>query len=142
MVISSTSADEVSIHAVSPLFGVGAGGVAGAGAWANAGSIASNTNAAKTANPAIRPKLPSFISTASKVYTAKSKCGGRSDRAVVGLAGAHADGVLDRRDEDLAVADLPRAGGANDGLDGLVHAPRRGHDLDLHFRQETHRVFG
>src|SRR5262245_11636889 len=77
------------------------------------------------------------------------ECGGpgwcwapRSDGAVVGFAGADAHGVLDWRDEDFAIADLAGAGGAHDGLNGLVHGAFRHHHLDLDFGQETHRVFG
>ena len=40
----------------------------------------------------------------------------------VGFAGADADGLLDRGDEDLAVADLAGARGLDHGLDGLLDA--------------------
>ena len=43
-----------------------------------------------------------------------------SERVGVGLAGADAHGLIDRRDEDLAVADLAGLGGVGDGFDHLV----------------------
>ena len=42
------------------------------------------------------------------------------DRRFVGLAGADAHHLLDRRDEDLAVADLAGLGRLDDGLDAAV----------------------
>src|SRR5262245_65997105 len=65
-----------------------------------------------------------------------------SDGAVVGFARADANRVLDRGDKDLAVADLAGAGGAHDGLNGLVDGAFRYHHLDLDLGQKTHRVFG
>src|SRR5262245_61128392 len=65
----------------------------------------------------------------------------KSNGAVVGFARADADGVFDRRDEDFAIPDLARAGGAYDGLDGLVHGAFRHHHLDFDLGQETNRVF-
>src|SRR5258708_6534564 len=44
-------------------------------------------------------------------------------------------------DEDLAVADLSGFCRRCDGVDGLVDLVRGDSDLDLYFRQETHRVF-
>src|SRR5262249_49108753 len=77
------------------------------------------------------------------------ECGGlwccwapRSDSAVVGFARPDADGVFDRRDENLAIPDLTRAGGAHDGLNGLVHGAFRHHHLDFDLGQETDGVFG
>src|SRR5690606_3521555 len=45
-------------------------------------------------------------------------------------------------DEDLAVADLPGAGGLQDGLDDAVGILVRDGELDLGFRQEVHDVLG
>ena len=56
---------------------------------------------------------------------AGAACRRLSDRVGAGLAGADADRFLDRRDEDLAVADAAGLGGLLDGLDGLVAACRR-----------------
>ena len=96
----------------------------------------------KSCNPA--RGMPSFMCTASKCAAANVTSGWieRSDCAVVGLARADAHGLFDGRDEDLAVADLAGSGRADDGLDSLVHGAGRHHDLDLHLRQEAHRVFG
>ena len=44
----------------------------------------------------------------------------RGDRAHVGVAGADADRVLQRQDEDLAVADLAGAGALAKGVDGRL----------------------
>ena len=66
----------------------------------------------------------------------------QSERAGVGLAGANANHVLDRRDENLAVADLAGLGGSTDGLDYFVDLVCRDSDLEADFRQEIHRVFG
>ena len=61
--------------------------------------------------------------------------------SAVGLAGADADGLVDRGDKNLAVADLPGVGGAADGLDVLAPIGSN-RDLDADLRQEIHRVFG
>ncbi len=65
-----------------------------------------------------------------------------SDRVVAGFAGADADGLFDGRDENLAVADLVGAGGGDDRLDRGVHHVVGEDDLDLHFGQEVHDIFG
>src|SRR6267143_3640145 len=65
-----------------------------------------------------------------------------SDRVGAALAGADADRLVDRADEDLAVADPSGMGGV---LDRLVRAldQRVLHDgLDLHLGQEVDDVFG
>jgi hypothetical protein len=41
----------------------------------------------------------------------------RLEDLLAGLAGAHAEGLLDRQDEDLAVADAAGAGVAEDRVD-------------------------
>ncbi len=55
-----------------------------------------------------------------------SRCGrrwnGLLDRAVAVLFGPDADRFLNRQDEDLAVADLSRLGGCDDGIHGALHA--------------------
>ena len=50
--------------------------------------------------------------------------------------------MLDRGDEDLAVADLPGPGGRRDRLDHAFGVVGGDGDLDLDLRQEVHRVFG
>jgi hypothetical protein len=62
MVISSTSTEAVIIHAVSPLFGVGAG----VGACASAAAAVSATRVAAAAKAANRRKLQNFMCRASK----------------------------------------------------------------------------
>src|SRR3546814_11528085 len=63
----------------------------------------------------------------------RSRCldGGRA-----ALAGADADGLLDRADEDLAVADAPGMGGLLDGLHRALDQVVLQDDLDLHLGQE------
>src|SRR5206468_12108554 len=48
------------------------------------------------------------------------------------VAGADADRLLDVDDEDLAVADAPRARGILDRLDDVLDERVLNHDLDLH----------
>ena len=65
-----------------------------------------------------------------------------SERFFVGFAGADADGLLDRGDEDLAVADLAGARGLDHGLDGLLDAVVGQHHLDADLGQEIDHVLG
>src|SRR4051794_21438875 len=53
------------------------------------------------------------------------------------LAGADVVALLDRHHEDAAVADLSRAGGADDRLDGLIDRAVGDDDFDFHFRQQA-----
>src|SRR5258708_37777347 len=73
---------------------------------------------------------------------AASPGGVASERVGAGFPGADAQRLLDRRDEDLAVADLAGMGGLLDGLDGALDLAVVDHDLDLHLGQETHQVLG
>src|SRR5579883_367453 len=66
----------------------------------------------------------------------------RSDRVFALLAGADADGLVDRADEDLAVADAAGMGGVLDRLDRALHQRVLHHHLDLHLGQEIDDVFG
>src|SRR6185312_11119834 len=63
-------------------------------------------------------------------------------RVGIGLARADAYGLVDRVDEDLAIADLAGLGGRSDCLDYLVGEIRRHRDLDLDLGQEADGVFG
>src|SRR4030095_14825226 len=58
------------------------------------------------------------------------------------FAGADAHSLLDRRDEDLAVADLAGAGGLADGVHGAFDLAVLDHQLDLDLGQEAHGVLG
>src|SRR3990170_6632520 len=51
------------------------------------------------------------------------------DGHLAALARAHADGILHRDDEDLAVADVAGAGGLRDDVDGLVAVRVLHHDF-------------
>src|SRR4029077_20693215 len=63
-------------------------------------------------------------------------------RVAVGLASADAQRMIDRRDEDLAVADLPGARLRRDDLHRLVGDLGGHRDLDPQFGQEVHDIFG
>src|SRR5262249_30196418 len=66
----------------------------------------------------------------------------RSDRFRSALAGADADAVLQRQDEDFAVADAPlrpSAAGLHDGVDGWLDEILVDGDLQLHLAQQVHR---
>src|SRR3546814_3097375 len=58
------------------------------------------------------------------------------------LAGADADGFLDRADEDLAVADASGVGRLLDGLHRALDQLVLQDDLDFHLGQEIDDVFG
>ena len=55
----------------------------------------------------------------------------RSERVVVGFAGADAHRVIERGDENLAVADLSGLGGVGDRVDDLVDADRIGTAISI-----------
>src|SRR5262245_48324765 len=136
MVISSTSAVDVSIHAVSPLLIIGAAGAGAASAgFASAGGAASCATSAagggstggasacpnaeplkitRAAEPAmkVRPNhfAMSFIVLSSGLACLRLEC------VVVGFAGADAHDLVDRGHENLPVPDLPGAGARRDGF--------------------------
>src|SRR5262249_4314238 len=66
----------------------------------------------------------------------------RSERVAVGFAGADAQRVLDRPDENLAVADLPGARRRAERLDHPVGVLGCDRDLDADLGQEVHDVLG
>src|SRR6476646_9167838 len=63
-------------------------------------------------------------------------------RVAVGFAGPDPQGVIDRRHEDLAVADLPGAGARGNDSDRLVRKVGRDCDFDPELGQEVHDIFG
>jgi hypothetical protein len=65
-----------------------------------------------------------------------------SDGVQSGLPRPDPDGFFDVGDEDLSVADPTGLGGATDGLDGFLDHVIAEHNLDLHFGEEIHDVFG
>src|SRR3954467_8097373 len=136
---------EVSIHATSPLFGVGAGlassffaSAAGAFAssfFASAEGFASGA-ALSCAN--VRPAKASASMTARNAqifFIAFSL-----ERRRIGLAGADANDLLKIEHEDLAVADLAGVRGFLDRLDRLLEQLRLDRRLHLHLRQEVDDV--
>src|SRR2546430_13622145 len=67
---------------------------------------------------------------------------GASEGVLAGLAGADAHDLLERRDEDLPVADLSGASRGLDGFDDLVDERVVDGGLDLDLGQEVHDVLG
>src|SRR6185436_16241833 len=63
-------------------------------------------------------------------------------RVLAGFAGADAHHLLERRDEDLAVADLAGAGRCLDGFDHALDDRVVDRRLDLHLGQKVHHVLG
>jgi hypothetical protein len=63
--------------------------------------------------------------------------GGGLERVVAEFAGADADRLLDRIDEDLAVADAARLRGGADRVDRLFGELVRADDLDLTFGRKS-----
>src|SRR5208283_3055961 len=68
-------------------------------------------------------------------------CAGQSsERGVAALVGAYAHSLLDRKDEDLSIADLSRLCGLDDGLDRAGDEVVGDGDLDLHLREKIDSV--
>src|ERR1700722_16644290 len=65
-----------------------------------------------------------------------------SNRVAVGLAGADAHRVVDRADEDLAIADLAGLGRGQDGGDHFVDLGGIDRDVDPDLGQHVHHIFG
>src|SRR5690606_4959102 len=65
-----------------------------------------------------------------------------SERVAPAFAGTDANGLLHRRDEDLAIADLAGVRGLDDGVDDRLAALGRHHDVHADLGQEIHHVLG
>src|SRR3546814_683214 len=138
--MKSTRTVDVSIHAVSPeLIAETAASTAGASAAGAAASCARATTGARTAAEAA-PRRPSEVANLENCI---GKLPNRPllQRFCVGFAGPDTHGLLDRKDEDLAVADLAGLGGCRDRIDRLFDEVRRDGDFDLQLRQKAHRIF-
>src|SRR5499426_1650623 len=126
MVMSNTSATEVSIQAVSPELGVQfsstgvvppaqAGGAAGAAAASSAYEWSMTDmlrkRAKRTPNArATSPARVGFLNVMGLTPVARRLSAG-SECCGVGLAGADAHGGIEREDEDFSVPDLTGLGG-------------------------------
>src|SRR5579859_657371 len=64
------------------------------------------------------------------------------ERVAVGFAGPNPQGVINRRHENLAIADLSSAGARGDHLNRLLGDVGRDRDLDPQFREKIHHIFG
>src|SRR5512146_3053866 len=165
MVIISTSAVEVSIHALSPLLilsaptSTGAVGAAGAAGAADAGAAAGAVGAAGAAAGAgAGEEAPgassAFLSCANAALANASAAPSAiivnrrfigsflSEGFGAGLAGADADDLLEVEDEDLPVADLAGLGALLDRLDGALEELVGERGLHLHLRKEVGHVLG
>src|SRR2546429_522447 len=146
--MSSTSAEALSIQAVSPRSicdpaGAGEAGAAGAALLGGAAGCWARTA------PAVAPSTSSVSRTRVSRFTRVSLCCrrralrpavGESKRGFIPFARADADRRLHGRHEDLAVADVAGLGRGRHDLGHLVHELVGYDDLDLDLREEVHRV--
>src|SRR6185369_1790957 len=137
-----TRADDVSIHAVSPLSIFGAGGVPGAGGAGAAGTTVAGAEMAggdcASTGAAAAPRTSSIARTNGIRFTRISF--GASQRGLVAFARPDAHRRLHGMNEDLAIADVPRLGRRGNDLGDLVGEMIRRHDLDLDLGEEIHGV--
>src|SRR5882724_95537 len=145
----STRAEDVSIHAVSPLsiFDAGAGaGAPVAGGTAGAEAPADGAVgcwAIATVTHMVTPSTSIIASARLSRFTKISfrTCHfSRLEGALVALARPDPDRRLHRRDEDLAVADVAGLRGRRHHVGHLLDEVVRHDDLDLDLREEVHRV--
>src|SRR5919201_6940447 len=145
--MSSTSAVDVSIHAVSPLsiFDAGAGaGAPAAGAPGAAGAAvpagAAGCWAMATATVIVPPSTSIIASARLNRFTRDllmfavgapppPTVGGSSQRGLVSLAGTDPNRGFHRSDEDLAVADVAGLRGRRRRVGDLLHEVIRHDDL-------------
>src|SRR5580765_7509273 len=135
----STSAVEVSIHATSPLLGVGAGLASSFFSSALAGSALASAAAFSGAlSLSWAPAPPAAANKASMERIAISFFifYVSLDRRGVCFAGAYAYDLLKVEHENLAVADLAGVGGFLDRFEHAIEHVGFYRRLDLHFRQE------
>src|SRR5215469_9544025 len=126
MVIRSTSALEVSIHAVSPEFS-GSGG----GAAASALPPVARSAAVVAAAPS-----PIFFHCETRIslklpWLMPDMVGNPLERVGIGLAGADPHHLVERCDEDFSVADLAGLGLAGDRFDHRLDELRFDRDFHL-----------
>jgi hypothetical protein len=79
------------------------------------------------------------LDSSFNIHPSSFGSGLRTDRGRAALASADADGVVERQDEDLAVADLPRIAAArrvNDRLDRRLDERLVDGDLQLDLGQQ------
>src|SRR5688572_31134107 len=140
MLIMMTSAVQTSIHATSPLFGVGAGVADGAAdAAAAAAAVAVPLSAALSwayAGAAAAAKAKNKASMEISFFIVPLL-----ERFSAGFAGADADHLLELENENLAVADFPGVGRFLDRLDDLLEHLALDGRFDLDLRQEVDDVF-
>src|SRR6266404_8492852 len=138
----STRAEDVSIHAVSPLsiFDAGAGAAAPAdgavGCWATATAthmVALSTSIIASA------RLSRFTKISFRACHFSRQLS-RLEGALVALARPDPDRRFHGHDEDLAVADVAGLRGRRHHVGHLLDEVVRHDDLDLDLREEVHRV--
>src|SRR6218665_3060316 len=124
MVISRTSAVDVSIQAVSPLSSLGA-------------SSAKAAPAVMARMPRlVTARLPAFFSVSMFILSIPFL-----ERVAVGFAGGDANDLLERRDEDLSVADLAGLRLRGDRVDHRVEHLALHRHFDFELGQKAHGVF-
>src|SRR4029079_18981303 len=141
MVIRMTSTVATIIHAVSPLFGTGAGAAAGAAgvAASAAGAVAVSAAFASSAKAGTDSATVPHKARSIRIFLIMTFS---LKRLRAGFAGADADNLFQVEHEDLAVADLPGIGGLLDSLDHLIQQFGLDRSLDLYLGQEIHDVLG
>src|SRR5688500_6506647 len=113
----------------------GVAGVSVAGSWARATPVSIKPHSAVRQSACTRVRHPE----SNRVFMVTSEDG--LERIGVDLAGADADDLFDRADEDLSVADLAGGGGLLHGFERrLEHVVGDG-AFDLQLRQEVDDVF-
>src|SRR5580765_2364678 len=147
-----TSAVATIIQATSPLLATGVEAAAEAASAAEApepAAIGAAAAAAEAASEAAWANALSPKASANRLRTKAMRslfmacCSvPASEGVLAGLAGADANDLLQRRDEDLAVADLAGTGRGLDRLDDPVDDRIVDRGLDLHLGQEIDHVFG
>src|SRR5262249_24354933 len=65
-----------------------------------------------------------------------------SQRRIVDLAGADADRMFDRGDENFTIPDEPHRGSPSDGFDDLIGLDVSYNNLDLNLGHNEHRILG
>src|ERR1700694_362912 len=88
--------------------------------------------------PPIRPEVPPIVTITDAM---RLKCG-NLEGVTVGFAGPDPQGVIDRRHEYLAVADLAGARAGGDDVNRLVGEIGCDGDFDPQLRQKIHDIFG
>src|SRR5919201_1354633 len=122
----------MSIQAVSPLLGTGAS------AKANPAVLVASKSPRPIARGAILGSKQRFISNSCETSKGRK---GALDGLFIAFSGANPERLIERRDEDFAVADLTGPGGRGDRVDRFTDEIAWHGDLDLQLGEKAHRIF-